>query len=297
MDAALVEQIYQSMTQMNDAVLYKAPSVASWTLHGNVIQGIPSGDAAPDYWRNAIINSANPAAQKYVSGDWKAIAFWFVAYPAATSTATLNGTRIAVSDVALWALFSDPAAPRDIAKAQWKQIRVTTRPSWAANYDFNLVDYIADTPNLSTDDTANIYQLDAEMHPIHGGTDIVCIAADCASPRILGTFVQLKAWLPESSPGNKVLISVGADYYPDKSVRAGDLTGAGYLPGAYGSRYQTITTTPRYIYAANVTDPDARDSRGNLFYDPNTPYSRNGGKTWLTREELQLNPPPVQAQK
>lgn len=72
------------------------------------------------------------------------------------------------------------------------------------------------------------------MYPVHGGSDIVSINPDCPGENILAVFSQIKAWLPDSGSEEQVLISIGADYYPNETVRASDLTGVNYLPGAYG---------------------------------------------------------------
>ncbi|WP_233623563.1 hypothetical protein [Citrobacter braakii] len=196
-----------------------------------------------------------------------------------------------MNDIALWTLFADADEPDDITKAVWKDITIASLPTWAASYDFNLVDYIDNSQDLSIDSSYRVYELDAEMHPVHGGSDIVCINADCYSVNILAVFSQIKAWLPDSGPEDQVLLSIGADYYPNETVRTSDLTGVYYLPGAYGSRIKFITSTPQYFYGANVVNPDVLDVKGNHFYEPNNPFARSGGKTYLTREELLSNPP------
>lgn len=251
-----------------------------------------SGKAAPDYWREAIIASGDPDIQRYTESCWTAVSPWFVFFPAAKNTALKHNIRIAISDIALWVLQADKNEPDDISRAQWKNIASTPFPFWAGNYDFNLIDFIINSPNLSTDHTFHLYGFDPEMHPVQGGLDIDCINPDCSASNVIASFLQVKAWLPESIGDNEVLLSVGTDYYPEKSVRASDLTGVGYLPSAFGSRYQTVTTIPKYFYGANVVDPTKRDSKGNLFYEPNNPYIRAGGKTYITRDELLLNPPP-----
>lgn len=46
MSDILVENIYLSMMCPNDTVLLNAPENVSWAIHGNVVQGIPQGEAA-----------------------------------------------------------------------------------------------------------------------------------------------------------------------------------------------------------------------------------------------------------
>ncbi|WPS16732.1 hypothetical protein SM903_15375 [Klebsiella aerogenes] len=292
MSDIFVDEIFASMMLPNESALYNSPGSGTWPLHGSVVQGVPLGEAAPDYWRDAIIASGDPDIQGYLEGPWTAITPWFVVYPADNEVNPVSGVRVAVSDIALWALFADADDPTDISKAQWKEITIASLPTWAASYDFDLVNYIDNAADLSTDNSYRIYQLDDEMHPVHGGSDIVCINDDCSGANILAVFSQIKAWLPDAGPEDQILLSMGADYYPNETVRASDLTGVNYLPGAYGSRYKFITSTPQYFYAANVVNPDVLDSNGNHFYEASNPYTRSGGKTYLTRDELMSNPPP-----
>jgi len=292
MNHVIVDEIYASMMLPNDAPLFNAPAGNTWSMHGSVVQGKPLGEAAPDYWRNAITTSGNPDIQKYMKGKWNAITPWFVVYPSANRAHPASGIRVAVSDIALWVLFADAKHPGDISKAHWKEITIGSLPTWAANYDFNLVNYVDNARDLSADSTYQVYQLDDKMHPVHGGSDIVSINADYPTAKILAVFSRIKAWIPNGGPKDQVLLSVGADYYPDNTVRASTFTGVNYLPGAYASRFKFITATPQYFYAGNVINPVVLDSYGHHFYEANSPYVRDGGKTYLTRNELLENPPP-----
>jgi len=292
MSDLFVDEIFSSMMLPNDSVLYNAPSSVTWALHGSVVQGIPLGEAAPDYWRDAIVAGGDAVAQTYLEGGWTAVTPWFVVYPADRESGPVSEVRVAVGDIAMWALYADESDPEDVTKAAWKQVKISPLPSWAVNYDFNLIDFINNASNLSTDSSYCVYELDSEMHPIHGGTEHVCFNDECSSANILAVFTQIKAWLPDGGDEDQVLLSVGSDYYPNVTVDASDLIGAYYLPGACGSRYQFVTSKPKYFYAANVVNPNVQDSNGNYFYEPSNPYSRSGGKTYLTRDELLSNPPP-----
>lgn len=292
----VIDEINSAMMLPNDAALYQAPAGNTWSLHGSVIQGVPRGDAVPDYWKKAVVAGGNPKVQGYTRGPWTAITPWFVIYPAAHQGSPVGRVRVAVSSLAQWALIADAAQPQDIRKAKWQKVTASSLPSWTASYDFNLVNTIANAPDLSKNRAWRVYQLDGERHPLHGGSEIVSIASDHRPVKVLAVFSQIKAWLPDGGPGDQVMLSIGADYYPNDKVRANDLTGANYLPGAYGSRFRYITSTPQYFYAANVVDPKAVDERGNHYYEASNDYTRAGGKTYLTREELSENPPPVQNQ-
>lgn len=290
----VIDEIYSAMMLPNDAVLYHAPAGNSWSLHGNVIQGVPRGEAVPDYWKKAVVAGGNPKVQGYTQGPWTALTPWFVVYPSASHANPVGRVRVAVSSLAQWALIADPTQPQNIRKAKWEKITASSLPTWTASYDFNLVNYIENAADVSKDRAYRVYQLDGSLHPLHGGSDIVRIPSGHNPGQVLAVFSQIKAWLPDGGAGDRLLLSVGADYYPNENVRATDLTGANYLPGAYGSRFRYITSTPQYFYAANVVDPAAIDGQGNHYYEANNDYARAGGKTYLTREELSENPPPIQ---
>lgn len=73
MSDIFVDEIYASMMLANDSIFYNAPTTNTWSLHGSIVQGIRLGEAAPDYWRDAIIAGGDPAIQGYLEGSWTAI--------------------------------------------------------------------------------------------------------------------------------------------------------------------------------------------------------------------------------
>jgi hypothetical protein len=177
--------------------------------------------------------------------------------------------------------------------AEWVNATVNrSSVSWAAYYSHNIIKYIEDVPYRRSSDGLKEYQLHPEHYPLHGGTSKVAIDGE----NVLAAFVRMKAWLVPDKPQGKqdistakVLISTGADYYPtvNTSVSHGDLSNANYLPGVGGSRFQYLTTKPTWYYMGTVAD------EGLLMVDDNSPYIKAGGKTYLTKEEWQQNPPPI----
>lgn len=296
--AASPQDVLNSMQLLNDEALKNAPTIPSWTRHGNVIQGLPIGEAAPDYWTDAINDGGDSTAMSYTTGPWKALTAWFVLYPGKKNTASGKNIKVAINNMNLWILHADPLFPGDVSKGQWVEAIAPQKPFWAANYDSSL-NYINDTNNISTNTSYNMYAFDSSVHPIHGGSDMNCIHlvksidGKCLSKDdVLGVFVRMQAWLVSPKAGTSILLSVGSDYYPNENVSSNDLIGAEYLPGVAGSRYKYITSTPQYFYMANVIDPNAVDTLGNLFYDPNNQFTIHGGKTYLTQAEFLSNPPP-----
>lgn len=85
---------------------------------------------------------------------------WFVLFPAEDNKATKESTKVAISDIGLWVLYADENIPNDITKSQWRKMSVPTKPTWAANYDFDLINYLSNSPELSVDDYERVYQLD-----------------------------------------------------------------------------------------------------------------------------------------
>lgn len=291
--AADINAIYQAMTADNQAALLNAPSDTSWSKRGVVTQGIPKGEAAPDYWTQAI--KASGKNIQYTQGAWRAMTTWFALYPGAQNKAAQ--ANINVSDLNAWVLVADTQFPQDVRKAKWQHVINEAAPLWAGDYQFDLINYIQDRPNQDSNTQAQ-YQM--SNTPIHGGSDTYCIqgmktdANQCLQDAdILGVFVKVKAWLEDPQPHTQVLMSVGADYYPDANVRSQDLVGVNYLPGAGGSRFELLTTSPTWFYMANLSSPTQKDAQGNFLYEANNQWTRQGGKTYLTLDELKQNPPPM----
>lgn len=93
----------------------------------------------------------------------------------------------------------------------------------------------------------------------------------------------------KNSQNAKILLSVGADYYPsaESSVAGGSFANANYLPGVGGSRFQYLSLTPTWFYMGTVAPDDLSTvDKSSLFY-------QSGGKTSLTKSEWMANPPPV----
>ncbi len=292
-----VEQAYLAMTLSNDEALKDAPTTPSWSLHGNVIQGVPHGEAAPDYWVDEIKASGDASIQQHTQGGWSALTSWFVVYPGENNQA--DNIQVAIGDINMWVLHADSAHPNSVADADWVQVMDAAQPSWAGNYNHDLINYHNENHNMSAEHGYHLYHLDQYLRPVHGGTNIQCIVGhdsqgSCIKPEnVLGVFMQVKAWLVEPQPDTKVMLSVGVDYYPNETVSTSQLTGVHYLPGAGGSRYQYLSEQPQWFYMSNVTDPTLIDSRGNYFFDGANAHTRAGGKTYLTKQELLSNPPPV----
>ncbi|MHC6530190.1 hypothetical protein [Vibrio proteolyticus] len=276
---------YAAMALPNDAPLYNAPSHTGWSKGAAIVQGIPRGDAAPAYWSDAIIDKSMTTAE-----PWNAMTQWFTVFEAQDNQ--VHNVRVVVGDSDIWLLRSEDASMNP-ATAKWEHITPEMTPViWAAYFSSNMVDYIRDIPYKASDTGAKEYTLSSNHYPIHGGTDII----DIDGSNVIGAFVRMKAWLIPDGPeaartidNAKVLISVGADYYPTRTttVANGSFANANYLPGVADSRFRYLTKTPQWYYMGTVTPDDLS------IVDNNSPLIKSGGKNYLTREEWMTNPPPV----
>ena len=274
---------YSSMALPNDAKVYNAPTTSGWANGATILQGIPRGDAAPSYWADDIIDKSITTSE-----PWSGMTPWFTVFEDQKNTS--RNVRVVIGDADMWLLQSLDGTMNPLT-AEWVNATVNRASvSWATYYSHNIIKYIEDVPYRRSGDGLKEYQLHPEHYPLHGGTSKV--------ENVLAAFVRMKAWLVPDKPQGKqdistakVLISTGADYYPtvNTSVSHGDLSNANYLPGAGGSRFQYLTTTPTWYYMGTVA-PD-----GLLIVDDNSPYIKSGGKTYLTKEEWQQNPPPIEA--
>ena len=281
----VASETYTSMALANDAKLYNAPETSAWARGATIVQGIPRGDAAPSYWADEIIDKSMTT-----SDAWTGMTQWFTVFEAQDNTA--SNVRVVIGDADMWLLQSTDGSMNPLT-AEWVNATVNRASvSWAAYYSHNIIKYIEDVPYRRSSDGLKEYQLHPEHYPLHGGTSKVAIDGE----NVLAVFVRMKAWLvPDNSQNKKdinsaqVLISTGADYYPtvNTSVSHGDLSNANYLPGAGGSRFQYLTTTPTWYFMGTVAPDDLS------IVDDNSLYIKSGGKTYLTKEEWLKNPPPI----
>ncbi len=257
-----------SMTLANDAVLLNASENASWAKTGHITQGIPRGDAGPVWWADDVVDETIKTSE-----PWNALTGWFTVFESQNNTD--QNAKIYYSDFEVWLLKGS-----DVKSAVWEQLPAMPT-SWAAYYDTDIVTGLG---SALPDSTSGYYEF---QHPniLHGGTSKVSFDGH----DVLGVFVRTKAWLDSADSQAELLISVGADYYPtyDSSVSKGDFANANYLPGAGSSRFVYLTTKPTWYYMANIAD----DTLSNV--DKQSPYMKNGGKSYLTADEWLDNYPDI----
>lgn len=271
----------EDIVWLNEEALKGAPSTVGWATRGNIIQGIPRGDAAPLWWSNEIGNK-----DFTTSKWWQAITPWFVLFEGESNT-NLN-FRLKVYDIEMWVLRCDDSLDR--TKGKWELVVSKPQPTWCSYYDHRIAEPFGNAQFRVGDDGINEYAWRPNDACIHGGTPIV--SYDCKN--IMGCVVRIKAGIVKDDPNGpdlddcSVLFQTGADYYPleGHTVTDGHLAPCNYLPAAGGNGFQKLTTTPREFFFSNVTDDPGDVEKWN-------PYCQGGGRTWITKDEYRANPAPI----
>jgi hypothetical protein len=269
------EPLLQDMTLNNEAVLLNAPLV--WETKGSVVMGSsPRGDASPAYWTpsNLMYKSSAP---------WNVIAPWFVIYPGVGHDAlAATNYRVKISKIKLYILKK--------SSQQWERINMDTdNPTWARNFEFDLKTSTApmDALNSKKDPHEGTfsYVLDAESHPIHGGlgkfpidgTDVAAVYGDVTSELILD---DPKG--PDHRDSAQLLVSIGADYYPDMTTTVADYDPMRYAPAVAISRYGLVGSLPRTHFFATIDPPGT-----HTFSE----YEKKGGVSTISFQQFKDNPP------
>lgn len=264
--------------QFNEIPLLNAPSGPGWAKKANIEMGCaPRGDATPTYWK--------PANQAFKSSTpWRVVAPWFVIYPGVGHTA--KNVRVKLSGIKVYFLKK--------STKQW--IRINTgmgTPGWAANYspNFSLIKGSALT-RIEPDGLPS-YKLNDALNLIHGGMSKFDLIPNGVDPSdIAALFVDLKSQLILDNPAGiddrqnaKILVSVGADYYPSMTIGLKDFTPVNYVPAAGGSRFSLTKSTSKSHYFATIDPPGAS-------YSTVSTYVINGGKVALPIAQFEANMPP-----
>jgi len=275
--AGLIDNIKEDM-QMNEAVLlYATPSSPPWTRYAHIsMGGAPRGDATPNWWTPANTNFKS-------STPWKVAVPWFVIYPGVSHKAT--NVRVKVYGITLYIL----------KKSTNKWIRVDNSfgdPTWAQNINFNLGGLASSTVNTRKEPDGRLsYKLDGSLHPIHGGTkkqDLISLGINPSD--VAAVFSQVKTQLILDNPSGvddrasaQLLLSVGADYYPDMTTKISDYSPMTQAPPVAMSRFGLIKTVPRTHYLATIDPPGASES---------SEYLSKGGVVAIPVNQFEANMPP-----
>ena len=215
---------------------------------------------------------------------WNAITPWFVIYPGVDNKA--ENVRVKVYGITLYLL----------QKSTNKWIKVDKSfgdPSWVQAINFNLAG-LSSSSSVNTrkgPDGRLSYKFDDSLHPIHGGTkkqDLTSLGIDPSD--VAALFSQVKTQLILDDPlgiddraSAQILISVGADYYPDMTTTISDYSPMTQAPPAVMSRFGLVGRVPRTHYLATIDPPGApKDS---------SEYLLKGGVVAIPADQFEANMP------
>ncbi|MBS1631801.1 MAG: hypothetical protein JST10_04410 [Bacteroidetes bacterium] len=273
--SAVMDDISADMGK-TEAPLLNAPAGAGWAAGAYIGMGSAArGDATPTWWR------PNNLTYKSSTG-WNAMVPWFVIYPGVGNAA--SNARVKVYGMLVYML--------DKTTNKW--IKIDTgdgKPTWGSNYDFNLVTWKGAT-NKRVESDGNIsYKLSPESYPIHGGFYKMDISKYINPSNIAALFVHVKTQLILDDPmgvddraSAKILMNIGADYYPSTTTQVSDFSPMGYVPAVGGSRFGLVKTVPRSHYFATIDPPGSTN--------PDTVYVQSGGEVAIPSSDFAANMPP-----
>jgi len=273
--SAVIDDIKADM-QNNEAPLLNAPIGPTWAVKAYIGMGrAPRGDATPPWW--------TPSNTGYKSSaGWDVIAPWFVIYPGVGNAAT--NVRIKVYGITIHAL--------DKSTNTWKKIDTAMgNPTWGSSYDFNLITWKSKAYTRVEPDGTLSYKLTAESYPIHGGFNMMDIAKYIDPLNIDAVFISVKSQLILDNPLGvddralaKILINIGADYYPTLTTKISDFSPMQYSPAVGASRFGLVKAVPRRHYFATIDPPGPVTMKSD--------YILNGGEVVIPATEFEINMPP-----
>ncbi len=236
---------------LNEAKLLKAPVGPGWAIKANIDMGAAArGDATPAWWV--------PDNKYYKSSHyWNAVTPWFVMYPGEKHSAT--NVRVKISGIKLFIL--------EHSTNNWRMININeTEPVWAAHQSHVSPSTARTTVDKRIESDGKIsYKLNSGLNPIHGGIRKFAINGS----DVKAAYAQLTTELILDDPtkqddrtNTQILVSVGADYYPDLEYRVADFaTPHTWVPAIAASRFGLVKTIPRVHHMATIDPPGPINNR------------------------------------
>jgi len=261
----------------NEAPLLNAPVSSGWAQKAFIGMGsAPRGDATPTWWQPSNLDFKS-------SKGWSALVPWFVIYPGVGNAAT--NVRVKVFGITLYIL--------DKTTNEWVKIDTGVgSPTWGSNFDFILINSQGAANKRTEPDGSISFKLSAESYPIHGGFNKMDLSKFINPLNISALFMHVTTQLVLDDPlgvddraSAKILINIGADYYPTATTGVSDFSPMLYVPAVGGSRFGLIKSTPRNHYFATIDPPGSTN--------PDTPYVLGGGKVAISATDFAANMPPL----
>ncbi|MCP5246665.1 MAG: hypothetical protein H6937_12245 [Burkholderiales bacterium] len=267
----LIDDIKADML-LNEAELLDAPENAGWAKSANIVMGnAPRGDATPIWWQ--------PSDKYYKStAYWHAITPWFIIYPG-TDHSAINA-RVKISEIKLFILKR--------SSNSWEQVNIDdTDPTWQFHQSHVSPNTAHEKVSRRIEPDGKVsYKLNKGLNPIHGGVH----KYEIYGPDVKAVYAQLITELIQDDPDKQddraeaqLLVSIGADYYPDISMRVKDFAAPyTWTPAIAASRFALVKRSPRIHHVATI--------------DPPGPLKNSGSKLPDTRKvisitEFEINPP------
>jgi hypothetical protein len=245
-----VDTVISDMSLLNDMALAGVPSGPGWaTGPGHVVMGNdPRGSRTPDWW--------TPANRRYKSKDyWTTVLPWFVVFDGVGHDA--SNTRVQIRNLKVFV--------KRRSDGQWTLVGASTQVSGEL-YPKHLQGDATRKPDERREpDGSTSVKAPGGNLAYHGWC---CGKLAIDAPDVAAVFVTLQARLvpdhadqPDDRQQARLLIQMGADYYPDRNTPVSAFAPASYNPGVGVSRAKRVTETWRAFNFATL-DVGVQDPGG-----------------------------------
>ena len=227
-----IETVITDMSRGNDMALAGVPSGPGWaTGPGHVVMGNdPRGSRTPDWW--------TPANRRYKSQDyWTTVLPWFVVFDGVGHDA--SNTRVQIRNLRVFV--------KRRSDGQWTLVGSSVQVSGELYPKHLQGDTTRKPDERSESDGSTSVKAPGGNLAYHGWC---CGKLTIDAPDVAAVFVTLQARLipdrserPDDRQQARLLIQIGADYYPDRNTPVSAFAPASYNPGVGVSRAKRVTDT------------------------------------------------------
>ena len=245
-----VDTVISDMSLVNDMPLAGVPSGPGWaTGPGHVVMGNdPRGSRTPQWW--------TPANPRYKSKDyWTTVLPWFVVFDGVGHDA--SNTRVQIRNLKVFV--------KRRSDGQWTLVGSSTQVSGELYPKHLQGDATRKPDERNEPDGSTSVKAPGGNLAYHGWC---CGKLTIDAPDVAAVFVTLQARLitdrsdqPDDRQQARLLIQLGADYYPDRNTPVSAFAPASYNPGVGVSRAKRVTDTWRAFNFATL-DVGVQDPGG-----------------------------------
>jgi len=227
-----IETVITDMSRVNDMALAGVPSGPGWTTGpGHVVMGNdPRGSRTPNWW--------TPANRRYKGKDyWTTVLPWFVVFDGVGHDA--SNTRVHIRNLKVFV--------KRRSDGQWTLVGSSAQVSGELYPKHLQGDTTIKPDERSEPDGSTSVKAPGGNLAYHGWC---CGKLTIDAPDVAAVFVTLQARLipdrnerPDDRQQARLLIQIGADYYPDRNTPVSAFAPASYNPGVGVSRAKRVTDT------------------------------------------------------